>query len=219
MRTMSREQAEFSKQFALLPVKQMSDLIVSESKTLSSVDKDCLAFCIATAIGKYLNFIGVTMTEENTYETACMMIEAHPHLPIEAVKTFFYECKRGTYGYHYNKMDGSKILMWFDKFVEEYDKQIDDMEYAKHLNTKGDLASPIALETEENEPVDMDELYASFHGKTKEQLLRERKEKEIRFDVLKENRHLYDSMPVEEADKLIEQAIINRLQQEGLITF
>jgi hypothetical protein len=147
---LSPQQAEFSKQFAIIPVLSVSELVEKDkSPALYSVDKEGLAFCIALAIGKYLRFIGCEMTEEQTLETAQMMIEIHPNITIAAIKSFFYECKRGSYGYHYNKMDGSKLLMWFDKFVEDYYKQIDDYEYAKHMSTKGDLANPANLTDEE----------------------------------------------------------------------
>ena len=159
------------------------------------------------------------MDKDTTYETACMMIDIHPHLPVDAIKTFFYECKRGTYGYHYNKMDGSKLLMWFDKFVEEFYKQVDDYEYAKHQSTKGDLASPIALQDEDGQPIDYVELLASVHGKTKEQLMRENLVKDIRYQVLKKNMHLYDTMSVEEADKQIENAIIEEMKAQNIINF
>lgn len=219
--TLSPQQAEFSKQFAAIPVKPMNELVQSSSPSLSRLDKQALSICIAAAIGKYLSFIGLpdAMTEEHTLETAQMMIDCHPHIQVDAIKSFFYECKRGTYGYHYNKMDGSKLLMWFDKFVEDYYKQIDDYEYAKHQNTKGDLANPANLTDEDGEPIDLTELLASFHGKTKEQLVRENLVKDIRHSVFKKNMHLYNEMSVEEADKIIEQAIIDEMKAHGLINF
>lgn len=199
----------------------MSVLVQSHAPILARLNRDTLTLCIATAIGKYLNFIGLSdkMTEEQTYETAQMIIDTHPNLQIDAIKTFLYECKRGAYGYHYNSMDGSKLLMWLDKFVEDYDRRIDEMEYAKHQSTKGELATPLALEDEDGQPIDYEELLASWNGKTKEQYVREKKIAEIRSAVCKKNVHLYDEMPVAKADEIIESAIMEELKNQDLLTF
>ena len=215
----SKEQEVFSDEFGKLPVKKIDELVTSQSPSLRQLDRKSVELCVFTCIGDYLNFIGADMKDEHILETAQMMIDNHPHIPIDAIKTFFYECKRGTFGFHYNKMDGSKLLMWFDKFVGEYYKQVDDYEYAKHQNTKGDLASPLALEDEEGQPIDYDELLASFHGKSKDEMQREQQIAELRLEVQKKNMHLFDVMPVEEADKLIEEAIIEEMRQQGLLTF
>lgn len=218
---LSKEQAAFSKEFTALPVKKIEELLVSTAPAMHMVDRESLAICISALIGKYLNFIRCSdcMDQDTTYETACMMIDTHPHLPVDAIKTFFYECKRGTYGFHYNKMDGTKLLMWFDRFVDDYYKRLDDMEFEKHQQSKDGLTEPLELECEDGTTINALELLASFHGKTPEEMERERKVKEIRFDVEKRNIGLYSSMPVEEADKAIEQAIIEEMKKQGLLTF
>lgn len=197
----------------------MDDLVQSQAPAVNALDRKSVELFIFTCIGDYLNFIGAEMKDSVVLEVTQMMIDNHPHITIEAIKTFFYECKRGAYGFHYNKMDGSKLLMWYDKFVTDYYQQLDDMEYAKHLNTKGDLANPLAIEDEDGQPIDYDELLASFRGKTKEEMERERKIADIRRQVCNENIGLYDTLPVEEADKRIEEAIISKLKEENLITF
>lgn len=221
MQTLSKHQADFIAAYNNLPVKRVDDLVNSQSPALHMVDKQALCICIAAGIGDYLNFVGLDrkMNDKQMYETAQMMAEEHPHIPVDAIKTFFYQCKKGSFGYHYDEMNGTRILLWFDKFVEDYYKQLDDIEYAKHMSTKGDLANPANLTDEEGEPIDLDELFASFNGKTKEQLQRERLVKEIRMNVYKHNMNLYNSMPVEEADKAIENAIIAEMKAQGLINF
>jgi hypothetical protein len=212
-------QAEFSKQFAGLPVKKVDDLIHSDAPQLNQVDRGALSLCISLEIGKLLNFIGCTMSEETTYEIAQMMIDNHPHIPVDAIKSFFYEAKRGTYGFHYNKMDGTKLLMWYDKFVNDYYVQLEEMEYQKHVSVKDGRGTPLEITDEDGQSIDYNELLASFRGKTKEELEREKKVAEIRYQVQKKNIHLYDSLPVEEADKRIENAIIEEMKAQGLLTF
>ena len=197
----------------------MVELVQSESPAVRSVDRKELTIRLMASIGDYLNFIGASMRDEVIAEVAGMMIDNHPHVPVDALKTFFYECKRGTYGYHYNKMDGSRLLMWYDTFVGEYYRQLDDAEYAKHQSTKGDLANPANITDEEGVPIDAMELLASFNGKTKEQMEREQKVKDIRLQVFKKYRHLYDTMSVEEADNFIEDAIIKEMQAQNLLAF
>lgn len=215
----------FSKQFAMTPVRSMDELVTSPSIAMHMVDKENLTLCIATAIGKYLNFIGLsdTMSEEATYETAQMIIELDPHVPVGAIKTFFYECKRGTYGYHYNKMDGSKLLMWYRKFVQEYYNAIDEAEYKKHLEAKSDFAKPVVDDEEDAEESKNAIVNLVFklthHGMTKEDYERKQRIEDIRHEVIKQHMHLYNTMPVKEVDALIEKAIEDRLVKENIITF
>lgn len=201
------------------PLKKMDELVQSQAPALNSINREELVATLVAFIGDYLSFIGVTMNDDVIVEVAQMMIDAHPHIPVDSLKTFFYECKRGSYGYHYNKMDGSKLLMWFDKFVEDYYRKVDDYEYAKHQNTKGDLANPANFTDEEGQPIDLTELLASFHGKTKEELIRENLIKDIRHKVIKKNMNLYNEMSVEEADKAIDDAIMKEMEANNLLVF
>ena len=218
---LSKQQEEFSEQFALLPVRAQEELYNSQCATLKQVDKTALAFCIASNIGGYLSFVGLEdkMNDAQIAETASMMIECQPNIPIDVLKLFFFNCKRGVYGKHYNRMDGSTLLQWFDQFCNEFFVQREEADYQKHLAYKQDIASPAKLTDEEGEPIDLTQLLASFHGKTKEQLERENKIKDIRYQVFKQNMHLYNEMSVEEADKIIEQAIIDEMKAHGLINF
>lgn len=219
--TLSREQSNFMQQFSLIPVKSMDELVESRMLNANVVDRTALSLGIASLIGDYLNFVGLgrKMNDKQIYETAEMMIDNHPNVMVDIYKAFFYDCKRGKFGYHYDEMNGTRILMWYDKFVEDYYRKIDDFEYAKHQSTKGDLANPANITDEDNEPIDYAELLASFRGKTKEQIERERLVSDIRHDVFKKHMHLYDTMSVEEADKIIEDAIVEELRVKNLLVF
>lgn len=208
-------------QFSLIPVKRMDELVSSTMVNVNMVDRQALALGIASLIGDYLNFVGLgrKMNDKQIYETAEMMIDNHPHVTVDVYKSFFYDCKRGKFGYHYDEMNGTRILMWYDKFVEDYYRQVDDYEYAKHESTKGDLANPANLTDEEGQPIDYMELLASFHGKTKEQLEREQLVKDIRYNVFKKHMHLYNEMSVEEADKIVEKAINEEMKANNLLVF
>jgi biotin-(acetyl-CoA carboxylase) ligase len=116
-------------------------------------------------------------------------------------------------------MDGTKLLMWYDQFVNDYYVQLEEMEYQKHVSVKDGRGTPLEITDDECVPVDYNELLASFHGKTKEELEREKKIAEIRHSVQKKNIHLYNSLPIEEADKRIENEIIEELKAQGLLTF
>jgi hypothetical protein len=148
-----------------------------------------------------------------------MIAEVHPNLPIDALKLFFYNCKRGVYGKHYNRMDGSTLLQWFDTFCDEFFVNREEADYQRHLMYKQEGTEPAKFTGEEGVPIDYNELLAAFHGKTKEELEREKKIAEIRLSVQNKNIHLYDSLPVEEADKRIENAIIEEMKAQGLLTF
>lgn len=199
----------------------MDELMQSKASALHMADKQALSVCISSDIGDYLNFVGLSrkMNDKQIYETAQLMIEAHPHLPVDAIKTFFYQCKKGKFGYHYDEINGTRLLLWFDQFANDYYVQLEEMEYQKHVSVKDGRGTPLEITDEDGQPIDYNELLASFHGKTKEELEREQKVAEIRYQVQKKNIHLYDSLPVEEADKRIENAIIEEMKAQGLLTF
>lgn len=215
----SKQQAQFLAEAKSMPVKSIDELIHSEAPALNTLDRKSIELLIFTCIGDYLNFIGAEMKDSVVLEIAQMMIDNHPHIPVDAIKTFFYEAKRGTYGFHYNKMDGTKLLMWYDKFVNDYYVQLEEMEYQRHVSVKDGRGTPLEITDDDGQPIDYNELLASFHGKTKEELEREKKIAEIRLSVQNKNIHLYDSLPVEEADKRIENAIIDEMKAQGLLTF
>lgn len=216
------EQEAFIKQYDALPVQRIEDIAQSTtSPALCSIDKQAMIMCIASSLADYLNFVGLgrKMNDKQLYDTAELMIDAHPNLPVDTIKAFAKACKKGAFGYHYDEMNGTKLLMWFDKYAQEYYKQVDDYEYSKHQSTKGDLANPANLTDEDGEPIDVMQLLASFHGKTKEQLERERLVKDIRYNVFKKHMHLYNEMPIEEADKIVEKAIIDEMKANNLSVF
>ena len=217
--TLSPQQVVFSKQFAELPVKKADELICSQAPAVHMVDKESLAVCVSLLIGKYLSFIGCSnqMNQETTYETACIMIETHPHIPVDAIKTFFHECKRGLFGFHYNKMDGTKILMWYDEFVNNFYKKLDDAQYELHMQSKNGLTKKLTIE--EEECVSFEELYESFNGKSIKQTELEDKIKDIRLKIIEQNKNLYDLIGTEEAEKVIEQAIVDELKAQNILTF
>lgn len=215
----SKQQDQFLAEAKSLPVKSIDELIHSEAPALNTLDRKSVELLVFTCIGDYLNFIGAEMKDPVVLEIAQMMIDNHPHIPVDAIKSFFYEAKRGTYGFHYNKMDGTKLLMWYDQFVNDYYVQLEEMEYQRHVSVKDGRGTPLEITDEEGQPIDYNELLAAFHGKTKEQLEREQLVKDIRLRVQNSNMHLYNTMPVEEADKIIEQAIIDEMKSHNLLVF
>lgn len=203
-----------------MPAKKMDELFESQAPAVSTLDRKSVELCIFTCIGDYLNFIGVEMTDTQILETAQMMIDTHPYIQIDAIKTFFYECKRGTYGFHYNKMDGSKLLIWYDKFVNDYYNKLDDMQYAKHLAIKngsyddgqrtGDVISPAEL---------ADTISRILHnGKGSDDCARENEIADIRKRVIRKYEELLQTDP-DAAKEIIEKEITNELTKANIITF
>lgn len=205
-----------------MPVKNIDDILTTTSPAVSQYDRQSIVLFVATSIGKYLNFIGMpnSMTEEATFETAQMMLDNHPHIQAEAIKSFFYECKRGTYGYHYNKMDGSKILMWYDKFVNDYYVQLEEQAYEQHQQAKEGLSAPVTLQEGDRELTSQElaDMYSQLlNGKTVAQKEKDDRIAAIRLEVINKNMGVYSLLSPEEAEAFINQEINKRLQQENLI--
>lgn len=199
----------------------IQDLVKSDAPTIITLDRKSVELCIFTCIGDYLDFIGCSMDDSRILETAQMMIDAYPHLPINAIKTFFYECKRGAYGYHYNKMDGSKLLMWYKQFAEEYYQRLDDMQYEEHMAIKNGGYSD---QERKDDVLSPDELANTIsrilhNGKTVAEVERGKQAADIRLRVINDNLNIYKTMPAEDAERIIEEKITQELQKQNIITF
>lgn len=160
------------------------------------------------------------MTQKQVSETARLIISFHPHLPITAIKTFFDECKRGKYGQHYGRMDGSIILTWLDEFNKELMQYIDDYEYAKHENSKKEFANAGVPFNSEEDKKELECFFDKiFKRKAKEQRELEDRIKEIRIRVIRENAALYgQGLSPEEVESKIKSAISVALKADGIFS-
>lgn len=181
---------------------------------------------IAYKITEYLEATGLssTMSVRQIALASQLIVEKHPHLPIKSLDVFFKNAVCGEYGPNYNRMDIPTLMQWIQKFEDEYFTMVEEQSYSEHCSSKhGGGKQLVAEDTEECVEVDFSELYAAFQGngtyKSKEEIELNKKIAEIRLDVFNKNKHVYDTMPVAEADKLIENAIIDELTKQGIINF
>ena len=220
--TNSVDNVQLSKDFAIAPAKTMDELLQSQAPALCMVNKRKLVMDIALCIGDYLSFIGCAscMSEQHIMETAQMMIDTHPHLPIDAIKTFFYNCKRGVYGSHYNKMDGSKLLQWYDKFVNDYYVQLEEQAYQRHMQAKEGLSAPVTIKDGDRE-LTSEELADAYsillNGKTVAEKEKADRIAAIRLKVIEDNMSVYSILSAEEAENYINNLINEQLKKENLL--
>jgi hypothetical protein len=67
---------------------------------------------------EFLN-IGRKMTDEQTQETAMMIVDEYYNLTIADINIIFKRAKLGQWGQIYDRLDGQIILSWFDKYFQE----------------------------------------------------------------------------------------------------
>lgn len=65
----------------------------------------------------YFN-IGRNMTDEQTQETACLIIDQFFNITIADINLIFKKAKLGNYGKIYDRLDGQIILSWFDNYFQ-----------------------------------------------------------------------------------------------------
>lgn len=174
---------------------------------------------IMDKINDYLDAVDLrnTMNPKQVLLASTLIVEKHPHLPVKSLDVFFKNAICGEYGPHYNRMDIPTLMGWLNQFESEYFEEVEEKAYQEHVSTKGDNANFMAILAEhkalamheEDEPIPMPD---DFLKNMKEN----RKRKEITERVHKENAHLYSTMSVAEADKVIEMLIQDELIQNNI---
>lgn len=69
-------------------------------------------------ITNLLNFIniGKTMSNDQIFETAMMILAEYPYLNLADINLVFKMAKMGKMGQFYDRLDGQVILSWFEKY-------------------------------------------------------------------------------------------------------
>lgn len=63
--------------------------------------------------------VGKAMTDEQTFETAMLVVQEFPNLNIADINLIFKNAKMGRYGKQYDRLDGQLILQWFELYFDE----------------------------------------------------------------------------------------------------
>jgi len=63
--------------------------------------------------------VGKAMTDDQTHETAMMIVSMHPNLNIADINLIFKNIKSGRAGKIYDRLDGNVLLEIFDKYFDE----------------------------------------------------------------------------------------------------
>ncbi len=67
---------------------------------------------------KFLN-VGNRMNDEQTQETAMMIMDEFYNVTIADINIIFKRAKMGRWGGLYGRLDGQMILTWFDNYFQE----------------------------------------------------------------------------------------------------
>ena len=231
-----REEQELLSSFSLAKTLDVYDLVRNDNMHIIQAAKEygeeSILACIVYELTCYLDFVNLrqSMTQEQVGQTAKMIMEDYPHLPLDAVKTFFEKAKRGKFGDHYGRIDGSIICRWFEMFYKDYMSEVDNLSYQQHLQAKAEnkqhdkLLSEMTPEErkehEENVKALHETIYKIIHkGKTEEQTEQEKIIFDTRNQVFREYSHLYNEKPVAEADREIDAIVQQRLIDKGIFNF
>lgn len=63
--------------------------------------------------------VGKKMSDQQTQETAMLIIENYPSLKIADINLIFKRAKLGKFGSMYDRLDGQLILSWFEVYFNE----------------------------------------------------------------------------------------------------
>lgn len=83
--------------------------------------------------------VGKKMTDQQTQETAMLIIENYPALKISDINLIFKRAKLGKFGSMYDRLDGQLILSWFDTYFNERCEAAANISIRESDKYKGDL--------------------------------------------------------------------------------
>ena len=86
---------------------------------------------------EFLN-IGKKMTDQQTQETAMMILDEYYNLTIADINIIFKRAKLGRWGQIYDRIDGQIILSWFDQYFRERCKAAQEKSIQEADRYKGD---------------------------------------------------------------------------------
>lgn len=111
--------------YAELPVKTLSDIQQSSTPSLAVLRKDlgktvCKAVVII-ALDDLIEFYNVKMsfTDAQVNQTADLIMDTFFWFKMDDFKLCFNRAKTGYYGAAYNRLDGSVIFEWLNRYAEE----------------------------------------------------------------------------------------------------
>ena len=171
---------------------------------------------VQLALCEYLDTVSLrsTMNDMQIEKAANLMVDKHPHLPVLAFAIFFQDAMCNEFGPHYGRMDIPTLMGWIQKFEHDYFEQVEEKSYQEHFSTKGENANYAAIiaANAEDEAVPMPESLERMMHLKRERTIAD----DIRHRVITANAHLFSTLPLEEAQKKIENLINDELISNGI---
>jgi len=123
------------------------DVFKSDMPSLWDVEKaygyECLQAYLEGWIVNLREFVNVgkRMTDNQTFETAMIILQDYKCLTIADINLIFKRAKSGYYGNLYDRLDGQIILGWFRKYFSERcsaaaEDSINEASKYKEVNTQ-----------------------------------------------------------------------------------
>lgn len=104
-----------------------NELACIDSRTPSIIEikkafgQDCIQAYIESWIVNLRLFfnVGRAMTDDQTFETAMLIVDTFPQLNIADINLIFKNAKLGRWGKIYDRLDGNIILEWFERYFDD----------------------------------------------------------------------------------------------------
>lgn len=110
--------------------------------------------------------VGRAMTDAQTFETAMMIVEEYPYLNIADINLIFKNAKLGKYGKLYDRLDGSIILEWFERYFNDRCNAASERSIAEAESYKGgSYDSPERVREFVNSLIKEEKKYKRSYGK------------------------------------------------------
>ncbi len=111
--------------YAELPVRTLTDIQNSSSPGLAEIRRDngdiVAKAVVIIALDDLIEFYNVknTFTDAQINQTATLILETFFWFKLDDFKLCFNRAKTGYYGAAYNRLDGSVIFEWLNRYAEE----------------------------------------------------------------------------------------------------
>lgn len=218
----TKQDSALLKRYEQTAICSVADLVKSNNlpnviELVFAGERSSVVAMVQLALCEYLDTVSLrsTMNDMQIEKAANLMVDKHPHLPVQAFAIFFQDAMGNEFGPHYGRMDIPTLMGWLQQFEKNYFEQVEEQAYQEHVSTKGDNANFVdilqkhkALAAPEAVPMPDDFM------KT---LRDNRRRKEIAERVHRENAFLYSGdMPVSDVDKIIDLLIKSEYEKNNL---
>lgn len=126
---------------------------IKSIRTLSLESTKGTTYHISIMIAQLLKFFMVdkAITTEATKITSKLIIDEFPSLSLEEICICFNQAMKGHYGEDYNRLDGTTIMKWLQRYQKEKKERLSQQQYEKRAHYRAGNNNDCTIAVKDNQ--------------------------------------------------------------------